>query len=489
MIGLVLVVVAVDLVLCLPWRPWGPERARAVRAAHIRVWRRVSPRLAPWVFRWRPARSSRKGVPLARRGVLGRWVRVRLAQHILITGVTGSGKSCVLLALAASARSLGMDVEFWDAKDGLEGQPYAVAGIPVIELEDQPGRLAELLITELPRRADILKARGARQWDPGVDGPELVVILDELGVSLGTLSMASMAVLIKKCRAYGVWIWAGEQLGKASTVDTDIRSQFLCRIALRTGRASDSRIVLGPEPVADGWAPHDLLPRWLLVFDPDHRRPCPARCATVSDALLTRYPMPHRVVLEKAPVTVSLEGNGPGNGNGNGNAAGSVVYLIGSEAAGGMVKIGRTVDVPKRLATFQTASPARLAVLWTTPGGSALEAALHREFAHRRRNGEWFDLGPDPVSAVRDALVRIGPNPDPGTDPLPDPSMADLITETLMLTPDPLSGREIARRLGSNPGTVHRALKKLAADGAVASAADGFSIPLSRSAAEERDLT
>ncbi|AZQ39649.1 hypothetical protein EJ357_44625 [Streptomyces cyaneochromogenes] len=272
----------------------------------LQAWRWTAPRAFPWAFRWRPARRPRRGVPLARPGVLAPWVRVKLSQHLLVTGVTGSGKSCVFIALATSARAAGMDVEFWDAKDGLEGQPYEAAGIPVVELDDQPARLGWLLGEELPRRAAVLKARGARMWDPDVDGPELVLILDELGVSMTVLPTGPVATLIKKCRAYGLWIWGGEQIGKASTVDTDIRSQFQGRIALQVGRASDARIVLGDESVADGWAPHELPSRWLLVKDADHKKPRPARCATVSDALLQRYPMRPRVSLVKAPEPVAV---------------------------------------------------------------------------------------------------------------------------------------------------------------------------------------
>ncbi|MET7738901.1 hypothetical protein [Streptomyces sp. NPDC005385] len=273
-----------------------------LRERLARAWRWATPRLFPRAWRWRPGRRPERGALLARPGLTARWIRVKLGQHLLITGATGSGKSCALIALTASARAAGKVLEFWDAKDGLEGQPYAAAGIPVVELNDQPARLVWLLDDELPRRAAVLKARGARTWDETKDGPELVLILDELGVSMTVLPTGTVATLIKKCRAYGVWLWAGEQLGKASTVDTDIRSQFAARICLSLGRASDARVALGEESVADGWMPHHLPARWLLVKDADHKKPRPARCATVADELLLRYPMPSPPVsLVKAP--------------------------------------------------------------------------------------------------------------------------------------------------------------------------------------------
>ncbi|MER5436009.1 hypothetical protein [Streptomyces sp. NPDC002588] len=77
----------------------GHERASspALSARLLQAWRWTAPRAFPWAFRWRPARRPGRGVPLARPGVLASWVQVRLSQHLLITGVTGSGKSCVLI--------------------------------------------------------------------------------------------------------------------------------------------------------------------------------------------------------------------------------------------------------------------------------------------------------------------------------------------------------------------------------------------------------
>lgn len=79
----------------------------------------------------------------------------------------------------------------------------------------------------------------------------------------------------------------------------------------------------------------------------------------------------------------------------------SIVYLIGSPESR-LVKIGRSDDVPRRLADIQRMSPVPLTVLWATPGGAELEARLHRRFAGHRRHGEWFDFGDDnPVQVVR----------------------------------------------------------------------------------------
>ena len=88
-----------------------------------------------------------------------------------------------------------------------------------------------------------------------------------------------------------------------------------------------------------------------------------------------------------------------------------VVYVIGSPH-GGLVKIGRSVDVDRRLATIQRMSPVPLAVLFKTEGGTQLERALHGYFQSYRTHGEWFDFGQaDPIPMVTAALTKALPRP------------------------------------------------------------------------------
>jgi hypothetical protein len=88
----------------------------------------------------------------------------------------------------------------------------------------------------------------------------------------------------------------------------------------------------------------------------------------------------------------------------------SIIYVIGGEGLA-PVKVGVTTNLARRLVTLQTSAPARLSVLWTTPGDSALERELHTHLAAYRTSGEWFDLTPlgDPVEAVRAAVSVAAP--------------------------------------------------------------------------------
>ncbi|PWK84486.1 T5orf172 domain-containing protein [Lentzea atacamensis] len=83
------------------------------------------------------------------------------------------------------------------------------------------------------------------------------------------------------------------------------------------------------------------------------------------------------------------------------------VYVIG-QVGTKRVKIGYTQDLARRLKALQTSNPYKLEVLWQTAGDMRLEEKLHRRFAKRRIQGEWFDFGRfDPVKAIEKAVNQI----------------------------------------------------------------------------------
>jgi hypothetical protein len=72
----------------------------------------------------------------------------------------------------------------------------------------------------------------------------------------------------------------------------------------------------------------------------------------------------------------------------------SFIYFI-QGVDGGPVKIGRSVDVERRLAEMQKDSPVRLVVRETLRGGAADEHRLQKQFTANRIHGEWFEPHPD----------------------------------------------------------------------------------------------
>ena len=71
---------------------------------------------------------------------------------------------------------------------------------------------------------------------------------------------------------------------------------------------------------------------------------------------------------------------------------GSSVYFAECD---GRVKIGWSKKVGTRIAQLQTGNASPIRLLGTTPGGLAVERALHERFAAARVAGEWFDLTPE----------------------------------------------------------------------------------------------
>jgi hypothetical protein len=65
-----------------------------------------------------------------------------------------------------------------------------------------------------------------------------------------------------------------------------------------------------------------------------------------------------------------------------------VVYFIKSPA--GLIKIGRSKDMKRRLVQFRRSYGEGLEVIALVRGGAFLEAELHRDFASDRQHGEWF---------------------------------------------------------------------------------------------------
>jgi hypothetical protein len=81
-------------------------------------------------------------------------------------------------------------------------------------------------------------------------------------------------------------------------------------------------------------------------------------------------------------------------------AADAVVYYV---AFGPLIKIGTTTNLPARLKDIPFDE-----VLATEPGYYGLEAQRHRQFAHLRYRGEWFEAGLDLLDHI--ATLRPGLN-------------------------------------------------------------------------------
>lgn len=82
-----------------------------------------------------------------------------------------------------------------------------------------------------------------------------------------------------------------------------------------------------------------------------------------------------------------------------GKSAPSLVYFI-RRASDGVIKIGVSRDVTKRLGGLQTSTPDELSLVGTIPGDERVEAEWHARFAAAHIRGEWFRPVPDLLAAI-----------------------------------------------------------------------------------------
>src|SRR5581483_11743417 len=78
------------------------------------------------------------------------------------------------------------------------------------------------------------------------------------------------------------------------------------------------------------------------------------------------------------------------------------VYFIHAPTSG-LVKIGFTSDLRKRIQNLQHFSPEPLILLAHMPGSYGDEQALHARLWRHRRHGEWFEDGPAIRACVAEA--------------------------------------------------------------------------------------
>ena len=82
------------------------------------------------------------------------------------------------------------------------------------------------------------------------------------------------------------------------------------------------------------------------------------------------------------------------------------VYLLQCE---GYYKIGIAHNVAKRVASMTTGNPFPIHVVLSdiVPNAHKYEQSLHEMFKHKRIRGEWFQLTPDDVAAVRTIITSV----------------------------------------------------------------------------------
>lgn len=101
------------------------------------------------------------------------------------------------------------------------------------------------------------------------------------------------------------------------------------------------------------------------------------------------------------------------------------IYFI--QAENGPIKIGRAVNVERRLAALQVGSPVPLKLMTTAQGTFRLERQLHDQFNHLRLHGEWFRPDRELMALIErivsDPAARVLPKNKAGAKGGPQPRL------------------------------------------------------------------
>jgi hypothetical protein len=230
-----------------------------------------------------------------------------LRRHVLVGGVSGSGKSGGLNVIMGNLAACA-DVVVWaiDLKRGMELRLWASC---IDRLATTPAEARALLadaVTILEARADMLAATGQRVWEPSPDMPALIIIADEYAELADDAPDATKDAdsIARRGRATAVTLLTATQrptqkaMGKGA-----LRSQMDVRICFRVRERKDVDLILGQGMLTSGWHAHSLnAPGKFLISAPEHDIPRRARCYLVTDQAVSQVAQhyaPYRPALDE----------------------------------------------------------------------------------------------------------------------------------------------------------------------------------------------
>jgi S-DNA-T family DNA segregation ATPase FtsK/SpoIIIE len=238
-----------------------------------------------------------------------------LRRHVLLGGVSGSGKSGVLNVILGNLTAC-PDVVIWgvDLKAGMELRPWASCLDRLATTPTEAARLLADAVRIVEARARAMGDSNARVWEPGPLAPALVILIDEYAELADDAPAATQAAdsIARRGRAVAVTLLAATQrptqqaMGKGA-----VRSQMDVRICLRVRERRDADLILGQGMLASGWLPHTLdAPGKFLVSAEGFDHPRRARAYLVTDdhvaATAARY-APERPSLDDLSATTVSE--------------------------------------------------------------------------------------------------------------------------------------------------------------------------------------
>jgi S-DNA-T family DNA segregation ATPase FtsK/SpoIIIE len=197
------------------------------------------------------------------------------ACHLLVAGQSGSGKSVLLLALAASLVRFhppsAVQLAIVDPKRVTFGPHRAALGPhlarPLCYEADQALGILGDLVDDMERRYELLEAAGVDGLDALPEAerpPRVVLIVDEFADLLQAPASAKeleahLKRLGAKARAAGIHLVLATQRPDAKTMSMGLRANLPGRIALRVADHHNARIILDQPGAEDLLGRGDLL--------------------------------------------------------------------------------------------------------------------------------------------------------------------------------------------------------------------------------------
>lgn len=236
----------------------------------------------------------------------GQTVLINILQHLLIAGMSGSGKSNLQqIILRMLTRISWVAVVAVDLSPGApefgrwDGRVAAVVS-SIDDLRHALGVLRE----GLNRRGDLMKERGWQKWHPTAAEPHIVFMVDEVQAlthaKLGD-ELDDVAALLRK---YGGTLILATQHPKNDNLPSSTKAQMRQTIGLRTKTADNARVIFGQDADKEGWNTKKLDNNsFLIETEQDgYREPLRAKGSYLSEEDLAYEIMttPRRVKVDVA---------------------------------------------------------------------------------------------------------------------------------------------------------------------------------------------
>lgn len=204
-------------------------------------------------------RASRKFTLAIGMGVDGskHYIDIEKACHILISGMTGSGKSIVLhnliVSLLMKQTPDRMHLYMIDPKGSEFGFYNGLNTCTVLSSAFQAMDLLNNLCAEMDRRYNALASNGCRDIDsfnerfPNYPMRREIVIIDELSdlmYTSGKMVESSIVRIAQKARACGIHLIIATQYPVAKVVTGLIKANMPTKICLRVGTTTNSMVAL-----------------------------------------------------------------------------------------------------------------------------------------------------------------------------------------------------------------------------------------------------